>query len=255
MLHVKHSDELQVRTELKALAARYGLTAHAGDRLLKLQRAIAQEAWLPTKITEPLDVLRFHIADSIASLPIEGLAKAHRVVDIGSGAGFPGLALAAALPDTQFVLLEAIGRKAHVAELIAESADLANVSVHAVRAEEWAVADGRGRYDVAVCRAVASLATVVEYAAPLLRIGGLAIVWKGRRDAEEERRAVVACEELGVDPVEVIAVGPFAGSKHRHLHLYKKVKATPAKFPRRAGVAKKRPLGGQGTNVRQRTVS
>jgi 16S rRNA (guanine527-N7)-methyltransferase len=83
---------------------------------------------------------------------------------------------------------------------------------------------------------------VVEYAAPLLRVGGSLVAWKGRRNAGEEASAAAAAAALGMEPVGVVAVSPYPAARHRHLHVLRKVGPTPAGFPRRPGVAAKRPL-------------
>jgi 16S rRNA (guanine527-N7)-methyltransferase len=116
-----------------------------------------------------------------------------------------------------------------------------NASVVCARAEEWR--EGEGEHDVAVARAVAAQPVVLEYAAPLLRLGGTLVDWRGRRDGDEEEAALRAAGELGLRRAEVRAVAPFEGATDHHLHLYQKVRDTPERFPRRPGMARKRPLG------------
>ena len=114
------------------------------------------------------------------------------------------------------------------------------------------------------------LATLIEYAAPLLVTGGMLVAWKGRRDAGEEERAAAAAGTLGMTPSRVLPVQPFAGSRDRHLHVYEKLRSTPPGYPRRVGMARKRRSGseskdpnllkvkackGQGSVVRRRTIS
>jgi 16S rRNA (guanine527-N7)-methyltransferase len=113
----------------------------------------------------------------------------------------------------------------------------------AVRAEDWARADGAAAYEAVTARAVAPLAVLAEYAAPLLAPGGALIAWKGARDRDEEAAAARAAAELGLEPRPALSVEPYSGSRNRHLHVYLKVRDTPARFPRRAGMATKRPLG------------
>lgn len=230
---------------LAKLAERYGLTDRAKGSLLELIGALARAEHAPTAITDPVAIVKHHIADSLSGLVVAELANARSLVDVGTGAGFPGLVLAAAKPAARVDLLEANARKARQAEQLASSAGIANVKVIACRAEEWGRGEGRGRYEACTSRAVGRLATVCEYAAPLLGPGGTLVVWKGRRDVDEERAARVAATTLGLERRDVLAVGPFAGSRHRHLHVYRKTAATPARFPRRPGMAKKRPLGGR----------
>jgi 16S rRNA (guanine527-N7)-methyltransferase len=92
-------------------------------------------------------------------------------------------------------------------------------------------------------RAVGRLSTLAELASPLLRQGGTLVAWKGRRDADEEEELKRAAEKLAMQPGEILAVGPYAGSRHRHLHVIRKSGPTPEELPRRPGVAKKRPFG------------
>ncbi len=99
------------------------------------------------------------------------------------------------------------------------------------------------RNDAVVARALAAQPVVLEYAAPLLRLGGTLVDWRGAREPEEERAALAAAAELGLRRAEVLQVEPFAGARNHHLHLYLKVRDTPERFPRRAGMARKRPLG------------
>lgn len=183
-----------------------------------------------------------HIADSLAALQVDELRNSSTVVDIGSGAGFPGLPLAIAVPEARFELLEASERKLGFARRFLEALKLENVELIAERAELWAASDGACRYQVALTRAVSKLPTVLEYAAPLLSEGGIFIVWKGKRSTEEELQAVRAAELLGMELERVLSVEPYPESKNRHLHLYRKVRKTPDRYPRRAGMANKRPL-------------
>jgi 16S rRNA (guanine527-N7)-methyltransferase len=108
------------------------------------------------------------------------------------------------------------------------------------RAEEWG--DGSSHHDLVVARALAAQPVVLEYAAPLLKVGGALVDWRGKRMPEEEDLADRAAEALGLRRTEVRRVVPFAGARDHHLHVFVKVEETPARFPRRAGVARKRPL-------------
>ena len=110
------------------------------------------------------------------------------------------------------------------------------------RAEEWAAGVGREAYHAVTARAVGSLGVLVEYAAPLLREGGVLVAWKGRRDRAEEESGDRAAAAVGLTREAVVPVHPFPSSRTRHLYLYSKVSPTPDRFPRRPGVAAKRPL-------------
>lgn len=226
---------------LAELSERYGLPEPATQALAALLRLLCVDPHAPTSVRDPAGVLRDHLADSLSALELPVLRGAATIVDIGSGAGLPGLPLAAALPAAQVRLLESNGRKCEFIARAAAAARLGNASVVNDRAETWV--DGRGRHEVVTARALARLDVVAEYAAPLLAPSGSLIAWRGRRDPADEAAGRVAAERLGLEPVDVVAVTPYAGAEHRHLHVLRKVAPTPAGFPRRPGVARKRPLG------------
>jgi 16S rRNA (guanine527-N7)-methyltransferase len=173
---------------------------------------------------------------------VADLGSAARVVDVGAGAGFPGLVLAAALPAARVDLLEATTRKAAVISRLAAAAGLVNARAIAERAEHWGARDGAGAYDAVTARAVAPLAVLVEYAAPMLREGGVLVCWKGARDEAEERAGAATAAILALEPLNVIRAHPFEGARDRHLHAFRKRGPTPPGFPRRPGMASKRPL-------------
>jgi 16S rRNA (guanine527-N7)-methyltransferase len=117
---------------------------------------------------------------------------------------------------------------------------LANVDIVHARAEDWP--SGIGAHDLVTARALATLNVLVEYAAPLLDDRGALVAWTGRRDPVEEAHGAAAAEQVGMDLREVRRVEPFADVRDRHLYLYLKVRPTPNGYPRRAGMARKRPL-------------
>jgi len=182
------------------------------------------------------------VADSLAGLAVPELARAARIGDMGSGAGFPGLLLALALPHARVDLIESARRKGEVSERLAHAAAIANVTVQAQRVEEWGAGAGGGAYDAVSVRALASLPVIAEYAAPLLRPGGTLVAWKGARDPDEETAARDAAAQLGLEVSRVEESSPFQGARNRHLHVLVKTGPTPAAFPRRPGMARKRPL-------------
>lgn len=190
---------------------------------------------------------KVHIDDSLSALEVEALASATRIADVGSGAGLPGLALAAALPQAEVSLIEANRRKCGFIARAIDACGLENAAVVCERAETWAEsaphAGGRESCDAVTARAVGRLSTIAELASPLLAAGGVLVAWKGRRDPDEEAEMERAAAELGIEPIEIRAVGPYAGSRHRHLHVMVKVGPTPDGLPRRPGIAKKRPRG------------
>ena len=214
----------------------------ASDHFAGLLAALEAEPDPPTTVRAAADAADRHLADSLTGLEVPALAAAERIADLGAGAGFPGLALAIARPAAQVDLIEATARKCEVIDRLARAAGVPNARAIPERAEEWALGDGREAYDAVTARALAPLAVIAEYAAPLLRQSGVLVAWKGSRDVDEERRAASAAEQLGLSAAEVLRVEPFEGAANRHLHVFAKHGPTPEGFPRRPGMARKRPL-------------
>lgn len=185
---------------------------------------------------------RVHLADSLAALDLPEVAAATAVADIGAGAGFPGLALAVALPAAAVDLVESTARKCAVIERLADAARATNATAVPERAEAWAAGAGREAYDLVTARALAPLAVLAEYAAPLLGAGGTLVAWKGRREPGEEQAGATAAAVVGLEPVRVEHVTPRPGARDHHLHVFRKAAPTPERFPRRPGQARKRPL-------------
>jgi 16S rRNA (guanine527-N7)-methyltransferase len=194
-------------------------------------------------VTDPERAWRVHVVDSLTGLEVPELAKAGRMADIGSGAGFPGLVLAVALPDAQVDLIESVGRKCEFVQRAIDVAGIANATVLNARSEELAGGERRESYDAVTARAVGRLSTLAELASPLLREHGILVAWKGKRDDDEEQQLTRAAAQLAMRLEDVLAVGDRAGSKHRHLYVLRKSGPTPDDLPRRPGIAKKRPRG------------
>jgi 16S rRNA (guanine527-N7)-methyltransferase len=179
-----------------------------------------------------------HIADSLSALEVPGVREAARIADLGAGAGLPGLVLAIALPRAEVTLVESVGKKCAWMERTAEALGLENVRIACARVEELQDAP----FDVVTARALGALAVVCEYAAPLLREGGLLVAWKGAVDEAEDADGLAAAAALGLQRDSVLAVQPYAGSERRTLHVFRKIAPTPERYPRRPGMAAKRPL-------------
>jgi 16S rRNA (guanine527-N7)-methyltransferase len=219
------------------------LTPEGRVALEKVLELLEEERASVSSVTDPARAWKVHVADSLTGLVVPELREGKRIVDIGSGAGFPGLAIAAALPRAQVDLIESVGRKCAFMERAAREAGISNVRVVNTRSEEWAAGEARESYDVVTARAVGRLSTLAELASPLLHEGGLLVAWKGKRDPEEEAQLERAANQLAMHLEQTLHVGPYAGSEHRHLHVVRKLGATPDGLPRRPGMAKKRPRG------------
>ena len=219
-----------------------GSTPECRERLARLLALLDEDASAPTAVSRPELAVDVHIADSLTALELERVRAARAIADIGSGAGLPGLALAAALPAAHVWLVESRRRKCEFIERVG--------GAHGARER-----DGRVRARRAVARGSRPARprrsparsppqpVVLEYAAPLLAPGGALVDWRGSAQAGGGASAAAAAAELGLELEEVRAVAPLAGASGHHLHVCVKREATPARFPRRAGIARKRPLG------------
>jgi 16S rRNA (guanine527-N7)-methyltransferase len=234
-------DETRVGQQILDLAARHGLPPAAADQLAALLDLVVTDPRAPTTVRHRSKVLEDHLADSLVALELPETRAALTIVDLGAGAGFPGLPLAIARPDAHVVLVESSGRKCSFISRAILACCAGNAEVVWARAESWA--NGAGSSDLVTARALASLEVVAEYAAPLLKLGGTLIAWRGQRDPDVEGAAALAADELGLRLGEIHRVNPYLGAEHRYLHLMSKVRDTPAGFPRRPGIAHKRPLG------------
>jgi 16S rRNA (guanine527-N7)-methyltransferase len=230
---------------LKQLAGRYALAPATVGALELLLELIDADPSAPTAVRDRATAVDTHVADALVALDLPQVRAARRIADLGSGAGFPGLVLAAALPEADMSLVEANRRKCAFLERAVERMQLPNVTVVSARAEEWPAASPAPR-DLVTARALASLPVLVEYAAPLLDEDGTLLAWKGRRDAAEEADGAAAALATGLELVDVRPVSPWEGAENLHLHLYVKVGLTPNRFPRRPGIARKRPLRASG---------
>ncbi|HET7011512.1 MAG TPA: 16S rRNA (guanine(527)-N(7))-methyltransferase RsmG [Anaerolineales bacterium] len=230
-------------------AARRRLGVTLSRRQLEAFAAYAAElvAWNEranlTAITDPAGIEVKHFLDSLTVVPHLGRTPTGKLVDVGSGAGFPGLPIKIACPALSVTLIEATGKKADFCRHIVEHLGLEGVQVVHARAEEAGRDEAhRQQYDVAVARAVAALPVLVEYLLPLVRRGGKAIAQKGESGPSEAHQAEMAIRVLGgqlrqVAPVELPGV-----AEARYLIVIDKTAATPPAYPRRAGLPTRRPL-------------
>ena len=163
--------DLDDRLALYALARRFGLDDVQRERLAAIVDALAAEADPPTTLRSRDEIAEGHVTDSLSALELPAVRDARRIADIGSGAGFPALPLAVALPDARVDAIEASSRKCEVIERLIARAGLSNARAIARRAETWAGTDGREAYDLVAARAVCILPVLSAYAAPLPVLG------------------------------------------------------------------------------------
>jgi 16S rRNA (guanine527-N7)-methyltransferase len=155
----------------------------------------------------------------------------------------PALVLALALPAVKVVAVESQQKKCGFIKGAAAAMGLTNVEVRCARAEEYGRAQGRAVHDVVVSRALAALPVVAEYSLPLLVQGGVMVAMKGAISNEERIHAQKAIDILGGDRLESSKLEPFEGAENRWVHISRKIRPTPASFPRRPGIATRHPLG------------
>jgi 16S rRNA (guanine527-N7)-methyltransferase len=197
-----------------------------------------------TAITELEAVALKHFLDSFTACAVRVWTGRERVVDVGSGAGFPGLALRIAMPRLSLTCIESVGKKSRFLEDTSALLGLNDVEVRNERAETLAhSADRRAAYDVGTARAVGTLAACAEYLLPFLRIGGDAIVWKGKVDAElaAARRALASVGGEIAAIVSTIQLGVADVLPGRNLVVMRKVRASPDRYPRASAEARRRP--------------
>jgi 16S rRNA (guanine527-N7)-methyltransferase len=198
-----------------------------------------------TTITEYTAVQIKHFLDSLSAAPI--LVRAHiagkALIDVGAGAGFPGMALAIAFPELRVTLLEATGKKVRFLDQVARELPVENVTAIHGRAEELAHnRKHRAQYDFAVARALAPMRTLVEYTLPFVRVGGIVIAYKALDAEPETTEAEHAIKTLGGRVREIVPVKLADLDDVRRLVVIDKIAPTPPQYPRAGGLPKNKPL-------------
>jgi 16S rRNA (guanine527-N7)-methyltransferase len=205
------------------------------DRLLEKNQVMNL-----TAITDPADVVTLHFLDSAALLASRDFGG-KKIIDVGTGGGFPGIPLAILFPDKQFTLMDSLGKRIKIIDQLAKEIGIKNVELVHARAEDLAKKqEYREQYDVCVSRAVANLATLSEYCIPFVKIGGYFAPYKTAAAEEEIAEGKKALFILGG---HLESVSEFSDAELDHTILWiKKVKMTPVKYPRKAGTPSKEPL-------------
>jgi len=189
-----------------------------------------------TAIRNESDFFELNIKDSLTICGRKEIENAKNILDVGTGGGFPGLPLAIAYPDKQFVLLDSVEKKLKVVADVAERLGLKNVQVVHTRVEDYV---SRETYDLVVSRATANMSTLSEYCLPFVKIGGYFVAWKALSQKEEIDKARKAVAILGGDKILVEDDGAMNG---HCFAVVKKVSQTPDKYPRKAGTPLRQPL-------------
>ena len=209
------------------------------DTLCDFGRAVVKqnEVMNLTAITEPAQVAKLHLLDSLTVLTVANL-EGKKLIDVGCGAGFPGVPLAIGCPGASITLLDSLGKRVHWLEEILPTLGVKAECITA-RAEE-AVAQRRESYDVATSRAVARLNILLELTAPYVKVGGMVIAMKGAAAQQELEEAAGAIQKLGLK-LEAVRQFPMDGTSHS-LILLRKIAPTPKQYPRRYAKIKQLPL-------------
>jgi 16S rRNA (guanine527-N7)-methyltransferase len=198
-----------------------------------------------TAITDPGEIWVKHFLDSLSCFKAIPAGEGLRIIDVGTGAGFPGIPIKIAVPGIRLTLVEAAGKKAEFCRLLTARLQLSDVTILHARAEEAGCdPETREQYDWAVARAVAGLPVLAEYLLPLVKVGGRALAQKGETGPAEAESAAGAMQLLGGRLEKILPVELPGILEKRFLILMEKQTPTPAKYPRRAGAPSKKPLSG-----------
>lgn len=236
-------DTTQFEKDLDALGVT--LTKEQVDQFLKYYELLVEWNGFMnlTAITEYDEVMKKHFVDSLSLIKTFDVNKSVKVIDVGTGAGFPGLALKIAYPNLQVTLLDSLNKRINFLNEVILQLGLTGVETVHGRAEDFAKPDKlRGKFDLCVSRAVANLSTLSEYCLPFVKVGGEFISYKSEKITEEMVAAKNAINILGgkFDRSEEFTL---PGSDiYRNLVVIKKVKDTPKNFPRKAGQPSKEPI-------------
>jgi 16S rRNA (guanine527-N7)-methyltransferase len=197
-----------------------------------------------TAIRESEQIRSKHFLDSLTCMLVWGENRPASLIDVGTGAGFPGIPLKIVMPHLKLTLVESVGKKVRFCEHIVTKLNLENVTVIKARAEELGQdSKFRERFDWAVARAVANMSILAEYLIPLVRIGGGVIAQKGESGPAEAHKADHAIHVLGGRIRHLIPITLPSVVEERYLVVIDKKAATPKSFPRHVGIPSKKPLG------------
>ena len=196
-----------------------------------------------TAITDFQDVMKKHFVDSVSLIKAYDVTKSVSIIDVGTGAGFPGLALKIAFPQLRVTLLDSLNKRILFLDAVIDKLNLSDVETIHGRAEDFAKPGKlREKFDLCVSRAVANLSTLSEYCLPFVKKGGMFISYKSEKISEEFEMAENAISFLGGRVKNQVEFTLPDSDIYRNLFVIDKIKETPKKYPRKAGLPGKEPL-------------
>ncbi|MDU4891459.1 MAG: 16S rRNA (guanine(527)-N(7))-methyltransferase RsmG [Clostridium sp.] len=196
-----------------------------------------------TAITDDEEIIKKHFIDSIKVFNCDYVKNAKSIIDIGTGGGFPGIPMRIVKEDSKMVLLDSLNKRINFLNEVINDLNLSNIKTIHGRAEDFAqTAEYRQRFDLAVSRAVANLTVLLEFCLPYVKVGGYFVALKGPAIEEEIKAAEGALKALGGKIEKIIEVDIEGSDLKHNLLVVKKIKDTPKKYPRKAGMVTKNPI-------------
>ena len=258
----KHTDSIDEKTDfsdaiktlekgLSVLSAREGASDYVAspyfaEQLTGLMMLVLErnESIDLTSITEPKEFVRLHLLDSLACVGLPEVNKAIRLIDVGCGAGFPGLPLAALYPEKHFLLIDSLRKRIEFVDYAVKELNLKNVEVRHLRAETAGRdTELREQFDLCLCRAVGKMSTILEYSMPFVRVGGSGIFYKTVPAEGEIQDSLIARQHLGCsDFVRIETYKDILPERRHALYIVEKSRVMDGKYPRREGVPSRVPL-------------
>lgn len=239
----KKYDTTQFEKDLKELGVE--LSANQINQFLKYYELLVEwnEFMNLTAITDYDEVMKKHFVDSLSLIKAYDVNKSVHLIDVGTGAGFPGLALKIAYPNFKVTLLDSLNKRIKFLDEVIMQLDLKDVETVHGRAEDFAKPGKlREKYDLCVSRAVANMTSLSEYCLPFVKAGGAFISYKSEKMNEEMENAKKAISVLGGEFERYTEFNLPESDIYRNLVVIKKVKETPKKYPRKAGLPTKEPI-------------